>query len=175
MARGQATVEDMATSLKGVGSLASLTGNERPKRDSPLAASRPRGPTDLEAASAGSTVMPAVPSNREPPVTVSAIPRASTPERSSEATLADSESQFTDVVTVPMTARMRTRARDLAAELQRRRLDKSHRITVNVVLRVAIESFLERFDARDLGGVSSEAEMLERVARATKAPRKGLG
>lgn len=172
MARGQATVEDMTTSLMGVGSLSSLT--DRPKRDSPLAVAQPQKSTGPEATSPAAVDRAAGESKATPSVSVSRKPVADELP-APEVAMANSDAQFTDVVMVPMTARMRTQVRDLAAELQRRRQDKSHRITANVVLRVAIESFLAKFDASDLGGLSSEAELLNRVSRLTRPSRKGVG
>jgi len=62
-------------------------------------------------------------------------------------------------VTVRMTAEIRTRANVLAAELQRRRTEKTNRFTPNSVFRVAIETFLERFQLTPEDHVNSEAEL----------------
>jgi len=68
-----------------------------------------------------------------------------------------------------MTAEMRTAATLLAAELQRRRTDKSERFTANSVFRVAIERFLEDFKLAEGDHVNSERELLD-LAR-TRKPR----
>jgi hypothetical protein len=65
-----------------------------------------------------------------------------------------------------MTAEMRTRASLLAADLQRRRSDRSERLTANSVFRVAIQTFLERFTAKDFANVSTEEELRAMAARA---------
>jgi hypothetical protein len=64
-----------------------------------------------------------------------------------------------DFVTVPMPAEMRTRAHLLAAELQRKRADKSVRFTPNSVFRVAIAAFLERFQLASEDLVNSEEDL----------------
>jgi hypothetical protein len=77
---------------------------------------------------------------------------------------------YTDYVTVPMTAEMRTRASLLAAELQRRRADKSVRFTSNTVFRLAIETFLERFELEGNDRADSEDDLRRLVE--DKLPRR---
>lgn len=67
---------------------------------------------------------------------------------------------YTEQVTVPMTAEMRTSASLLAAELQRQRTKRTERFTANTVFRVAISRFLEAFRLEEGDRVNSEAELL---------------
>jgi ribosomal protein L20 len=67
-----------------------------------------------------------------------------------------------------MTAEMRTQATLLAADLQRRRTEKTVRFTANTLFRVAIEMLFESFELAPGDRVNSEEELrklvLERIS-----------
>lgn len=68
-------------------------------------------------------------------------------------------------VTVPMTAQMRSRARELAEQLQLRRSEKVERFTTNDVFRVLIEVGLERFPAQGMVDSVNTSEELKDLVR----------
>lgn len=80
--------------------------------------------------------------------------------------------RYTDPVTVPMTAEMRTQANLLAAELQRRRTEKHVRFTTSTVFRVAIETFLERFELGPDDHVNSVDELRRLVHERITAQKR---
>jgi hypothetical protein len=172
MARGSATEDDIASGIKAVGVLSAVAGTPR-RRDNPFAGdvsavtpppsttppkrqdAPPLPPSDPPAPKAA--VEETLP---EKPPRASATPRKAAPE---EVAPALAPSRFTDPVTVPLTAEMRTRATLLAAELQRRRTDRTNRFTANSVFRVAIEIVLSRFELRPGDRIDSEEELLALV------------
>lgn len=166
MARGQASGDEISSGLRSVGTLSSLAKVPGPRRDSPFAGVSPeRAPLPQP------KPQPATVERPQPAVAAPAVrstPRAEPhprpkPHREARRPRAG---EYTDEVTVPMTAEMRTRAGLLAADLQRRRSDRSERLTANSVFRVAIQTFLDRFTARDFANVSTEEELRVMVARA---------
>src|SRR6185503_21122299 len=108
-----------------------------------------------------------------PPVAPLPAKRPGRPPRPSIAKTVTAPDRYTEDVTVPMTAEMRTRATLLAAELQRRRTNKSVRFTPNTVFRVAIETLFERFELSPGDHVNSEDELrrlvLERIASGNRS------
>jgi hypothetical protein len=65
---------------------------------------------------------------------------------------------------VRMTAQMNSEVGLLAADLQRRRTERSAaRITPNSVFRVPIQVFLDSYDLSVLSGVGTEEELLQAV------------
>lgn len=72
---------------------------------------------------------------------------------------------FTERVTLSMSTEMRDEVEALARELQRRRTRKDERITANTVMRVAIQSLLERLNLEDWEAANNEAELLELARR----------
>lgn len=160
MAKGQSTDSELSMGLHAVGNLKTLSAVSGLRRDSPFA------PTPIEPP-------PAV-ENPEPianPEVIESRPR--TPKRSPGALASGPrperrtqekptrDTAHTDAVTVPMTAEMRSRASLLAAELQRRRTDRTARITANSIFRVAIQVFLDRYEISSHPGVNTEEELLE--------------
>jgi hypothetical protein len=173
MARGSATEDELAAGIRSVGVLSSVTGSERPRRDNPFAAPpvRPRASVP-EVVAASPEPEQAVPAPQVAPA-----PRKlaeSPPQPHIEEPVVES-ARYTEDVTVPMTAEMRTRANLLAAELQRRRTEKRVRFTPNTVFRVAIETFLERFELAPGDHVNSEEQLRrlvhERIGAQKRAKR----
>lgn len=179
MARGQTTEEDLRTGLQGVGAFDALRVSPGLKREN-LFATAPRALRPARPPPPEPHVEVETPLER-PPTKAGAAPRQGEtapviPEHPPEKGRAQREVLLTDPVTVPMTAEMRSKASLLAAELQRRRTEKSERITPNTVFRVAIQLFLETFDLGDAGPINSAEDLLERgrgLLRKTKkeAPR----
>lgn len=169
MARGNATEEELAAGIRSVGVLSAVAGTEGPRRDNPFAPPpAPKKPAPQERAAPAPApepkpVAPSVAISQKKPVE-----RPSRP--SSEVSPAES-SPLTDYVTVPMTAEMRSQASLLAAELQRRRTDKSIRFTANTIYQVAIETLLERFELAPEDHVNSKAELRRLVLARLGSPR----
>jgi uncharacterized small protein (DUF1192 family) len=87
---------------------------------------------------------------------------------------AGESTRYTEDVTVPMTAEMRTRVALLAAELQRRRTERRVRFTTSKVFRIAIETFLEHFELAPGDHVNSEDDLRRLVnERLTSVPVHG--
>lgn len=173
MARGSATEDELAAGIRSVGVLSAVTGSEGPRRDNPFAAPpvRPKAPPPEPVAAL------LAPEQALPTRSVASLPDQR-PERVPRPPIeepATDPARFTDPVTVPMTAEMRTRANLLAAELQRRRTEKRVRFTPNTVFRVAIETFLELFELAPGDHVNSEEEFRrlvhDRIAAFKRAKR----
>ena len=170
MARGSATEDDLAAGIRAVGTLSAVAGPEGARRDNPFAApaTSPKDPS----------VAAAIPSPR--PERQEAAPtidplldrRPGRPPRPSVETPTPEPERYTDPVTVPMTAEMRTRANLLAAELQRRRTEKRVRFTSNTVFRVAIETFFERFELAPEDRPNTEDELRRLVHERIAAGRR---
>ncbi len=157
MARGSATEEELAAGIRSVGVLSAVTGTEGPRRDNPFAPPpAPKTPAPQERAAA---VPAPEPKPATPSVAVSQKKPVERPPRLSSDVSQAEPSPLTDYVTVPMTAEMRSQASLLAAELQRRRTDKTVRFTANTVYQVAIETLLERFELAPDDHVNSKAEL----------------
>lgn len=171
MAKGRATEDDLAAGIRRVGVLGAVTAPEGTRRDSPFAA--PRTATEKPALVAG-----------EAHSSAERIVAAPTPEATRELGLheaarpsveapAPTPNRYTDPVTVPMTADMRTAANLLAAELQRRRTDRRVRFTSNTVFRVALESFFERFELAPGDRANTEDEFRRLVQARFDSGRRG--
>lgn len=72
---------------------------------------------------------------------------------------------YTEPVTVPLNAEMRDRAEALAKDLQRRRTEKSERITANTVIRVALRAMLDTFHPGSGVVVNTEADLYDAVVK----------
>lgn len=170
MARGRATEDDLAAGIRRVGVLGAVTAPES-RRDSPFAA--PRAVSEKPAlvarerpSSPEHTVAAPTPeASRDPGLQEAARPSVEAP--------APTPNRYTDPVTVPMTAEMRTRANLLAAELQRRRTDRRVRFTSNTVFRVALESFFEHFELALGDRVNTEDEFRRLVQARFGSSRRG--
>lgn len=164
MGKGQATQQEITSGLRAVGNLASLGAARGLRRDSPLAAAVGDAPPPAPGEPRPSSAAPPSPTERVPAPGRGPSPHDPGPAVERPGSPAG-RSARTDAVTVPMTADMRSRATLLAAELQRRRTARSARLTANSVFRVAIQSFLERFDLTQLEAVNSEEELLSLIRR----------
>lgn len=173
MARGRATEDELAAGIQRVGGLAAVATPEGARRDSPFAA-----PSAAPAQPAlAAAVAPSVRERRRAAPTPEAQrdQAVESPPRLSNAVPVPESSKYTDPVTVPMTAEMRTQANLLAAELQRRRTDRRVRFTSNTVFRVAVETFFEHFELAPGDRVNTEDELRrlvhERLASGRRVKR----
>lgn len=157
MARGRVTEDELAAGIRRVGGLAAVATSEGARRDSPFATPSVAPAEPILAAA----LAPSVPERRRAAPT----PRAErdraieSPPRPLIADPVPDPARYTDPVTVPMTAEMRTQANLLAAELQRRRTDRRVRFTSNTIFRVAIENFFEHFELAPGDHVNTEDEL----------------
>jgi hypothetical protein len=160
MGRGRASESELRTGLGTVGGLHHLADAGRVRKESPFGAPD----RELKPGAVAATESPA-------PVATISLPVAPKAGRKSRARQPSPTEVCGENVTVPMTWEMRAEAVAFAAELQRRRTDKSERITANAIFRVAIEVFLRTFKAPDVGGINSEAELLADALRQGKGRR----
>jgi len=178
MAKGQISEKELSEGLTSAGGLRGLVSATGSRRDSPFGAGQPsvmesKAPVAEESERVGEAakIIPTVPSEqprkqssstaspseqRRQRERVKAEPISSTPDR--KAML------FSEAVTLRMTPETRDRVNALATRLQRTRTEKLERMTANVVMRVAIEVFLETFDSDAAPVSNTEAELLE-IAR----------
>jgi hypothetical protein len=77
---------------------------------------------------------------------------------------------FSERVTLQMSPEMRDELTLLAARLQRRKTDKTERITANTIMRVAIQMVLDEIDFGEGDIINSEVD-LDRVVRAKLSGR----
>jgi len=168
MGRGNATEEELAAGIRSVGVLAAVAGTEGPRRDNPFAP--PPAPPKPVLPERVAPVPSPEPTPAAPLVAATVKKPVERPPRRSSEVEPDAGNSY-DYVTVPMTPEMRDRANLLAAELQRRRTEKSMRFTSNTVFRVAIETLLERFELSPDDRVNSEDE-LRRLVHERLGPKR---
>jgi len=173
MARGTATEDELDAGIRKVGVLSAVVSPEGPRRDNPFAmpTARSKAPAPEPPAA-----LPAPERTPAPPQVATAPERR--PERAPRPPIGEpalESGRYTDRVTVPMTAEMRTRANLLAAELQRKRTEKCVRFTPNSVVRVAIETFLEHFELSPGDHVNSEEELRRLVHERIAASKRTKG
>ena len=78
---------------------------------------------------------------------------------------------FSERVTLQMSPEMRDELTLLAARLQRRKTDKTERITANTIMRVAIQMVLDEIDFGEGDIINNEVD-LDRVVRAKLSRRE---
>jgi len=170
MAKGQITEEELSAGLRSVGNLQKL-GATGAKRDSPFGLQQTRSDvsTDRQEARAPEKVerVPEVREEKRKPPQPSKTGQSKPvpkPER-----LSPVLSELEDV-TVPLSPSARDSVGKLARDLQRKRTEKRARFTANVVIRVAVDQFLEQFKLKSGDTVNDEAELRELVRRRLGAP-----
>ena len=175
------TEDDLATGLRPLGSLGSLSRN---RRDSPFRDSRAEVKTvELPAPNEPLTPEPPpvkVATADQPPVEVKPAPPKVVPRKTSQpAPLARPEKTkaavrkadvFSERVTLQMSPEMRDQLDSIARELQRSKVSKEERITPNTVMRVAIKLFVDDFKLDRGEQVNSEDELLSAMKRKRKEP-----
>lgn len=182
--KGQVTEKDLENGLRSLGGLGSLgAAPSGARRDSPFGSEFAKRPTPVElrsrTAEAGNVALSLEPATEPvPPETanVAALPAAAsaadapgdlakrrTPRRQKRPeTKVD---LVPERVTLLMSPEMRDRVNLLAAKLQRRKKNKTERITANTVLRVAVLSLLNTFKLEEGDAPNTEEELLELVQR----------
>ena len=182
MAKGQVTEEDLSAGLKSIGSLGTLTSSGG-RRDSPFGKDFAKTPSPEALQVKEITLAPtnntAELKAREPsPVATQLASKPKViPERKAVAVKESREEGqrveeskrkadiLTERITLQMRSEMRDDLNDLARKLQRKKTDKSERITANSVMRVAIQSFLESFELKDSLAPNTEEELLQAVTK----------
>jgi hypothetical protein len=191
MAKGHVTDQELESGLKSLGGLGNIAGSGA-KRDSPFGVEFARKATpeavpealpvqpeperriDLKPVREVTPTPPATapqsPEARRPPPVRAArdpAPRANEGFRPVEF-LSDIPTRksdcFTERVTLQMGPDMRDDLNLLAARLQRRKTDKSERITANTIMRVAIRILLDEVDL-GTGEVANSETDLHRIVR----------
>jgi hypothetical protein len=171
MPKGQVTDEELASGLRGMGGLSSLSPV---KRDSPFRDSRTEAKTvDVRAQkSAEAQTQPRLAGPRAEeaalPPTAASIPESRTakPSRSEKRKAAQRKADiYSDRVTLQISPEMRDEVDDLARRLQRSKAIKGERITSNSVMRVAIQLFIDQFQMNLGETPNSESELMELVRR----------
>jgi hypothetical protein len=194
MAKGQVTPEDLATGIKSFGGLSSLGGAPRPVRDNPFRDTRtePAQPQPVVAVAAPepapevprlevinghdtagvgegtSKLVASKPPRERKPVAPRPAQRPAAPVPIAEPNAVGREKKtelYTEQVSVPLNAEIRDRAEALAKELQRRRTDKSERITTNTVIRVALRAMLDAFHLPEAAAINTESELYDAVLK----------
>jgi hypothetical protein len=189
MAKGNVTDEDFASSLRSLGGLGGIASSGA-RRDSPFGSDfarkvppdtssepRPAQPDvektiDLKPAREIASA-PAVTPLKDPGTKLSPPPRvAVTPkprEKAKPIEIAPRIStrkldSFSEKVTIQMAPDMRDELNLTASKLQRRKTDKSERITANTLMRIAIRILLDEVDL-EAGEIGNTEEELLRIAR----------
>jgi len=194
MAKSQVTEDDIAQGIQSLGGFGGLSG-QKPRRDSPFGSDF-AAKKDLKPSPAPAVVENRAPAIATPSPIITAEPLAkkvevlsppkeesapaSVPIKVSPVKKAISKpidesreghpksDECTERITLQMTPEMRDELNELARGLQRGRREKGERITANTLMRVAIQSFIDSFDAKVLGGVSSEEELFQEMKMARK-------
>lgn len=190
MAKGHVTDQELESGLKSLGGLGGIAGSGA-RRDSPFGVEfarkatpeavpeprpvqpEPEKPIDLkpvrEVAPTLAATAPESPEARRPPpirVAMDPAPRVNEGFRPVDV-LSDiptrKSDSFTERVTLQMGPDMRDDLNLLAARLQRRKTDRSERITANTIMRVAIRILLDEVDLGTGEVANSETDLLRIV------------
>lgn len=182
MAKGQVSEQELSEGLASAGGLGGIVSASGARRDSPFAPSQAvratPEPIAEDPASENRPSKPEAKTHDKAPAPTPRKPRAVRREtkpgpesaaspRPSAATAAEPSGGKARVcsesVTLPMPPELRDHVNALATRLQRTRTEKVERMTANVVMRVAIEVFLEKYDPDDAPVSNTEAGLLEAV------------
>ena len=185
MAKGQVTEKDLESGLRSLGGLGGLGGGGGARRDSPFgtdfvkktapAQAKPlhtqTGNTALKLQPEGDGAASPDPEPEAPAPLAVADPTPvveETSKRRSPRRQKKPETKidlFPERVTVLMSPDMRDRINSLAAKLQRKKSDKSERITANTIHRVALSVLLSNLKLEDSDAPNTEEELLELAQR----------
>lgn len=186
MAKGQVSEKELSEALSSAGGLGGIVGASGARRDSPFGMGSPRAPEAVDPAI--KSVRVAVPPAHQTPASGGELrgqapPPSSVRDTNAKKTALKTPSRekagpspeaptgavsnklsiCSDSVTLPVPPELRDRVNTLATRLQRMRTEKIERMTANVVMRVAIEAFIEKFDPDKAPVSNTEAELLETV------------
>ena len=189
MPKGKVTEDELSKSIKSIGSFSSITGEGRPRRDSPFGATASeQQPEQAQPEKVVEMLLPegqatqaVVQQTPQPEQTARArVIRERAPESVQEAAqqvrVVEEEVEptpkpprkadlYPEKVLVNMNKEMRDAVDDLAKELHRQRTTKDERITGNTVIRVAIRSFLDSFELGEGDVANNEEELLQLVEK----------
>ena len=190
MAKGQVSDEELAAGLKSLGGGLGGIASTGARRDSPFATPAPRIPVPIPATSpldghaankvSEKTIDVALKEETKiPPVkqvlpevkaTVKAVkPLLShTKEKSVKEPVQAKSDNFSERITLQMSPEMRDELNDLARKLQRRKTDKSERITANTLMRASIQFMLDNLELGEVDRPNNEGEVLELFERRLK-------
>lgn len=175
MPKGQVTDEELASGLRSMGGLSSLT---TVKRDSPFRDSRADAKTvevPLPNQSARTNESPPAVAREKPPSRPAALPAAvktNPVEKAARVEKRKASQRKADIyserVTLQMSPAMRDEVDELARRLQRSKTSKDERITANTVMRTAVRLVLEHFEPDGLEIANTEEEFYRILARRLK-------
>ena len=154
MAKGQITEKDLELGVKTAGGFSGLSKVTR--RDSPFGVEHAKSTVEEKEKTVEVKVETPKESIEVKKVSVKTI---SSKEKESK-TKAEI---FSEKITLNISPEMRDKAEMLARSLQRKKADKSERITANTIYRVAIKAMLENEKFIDDHSPNTEKEMLELV------------
>ena len=172
MPKGQVTDEELASGLRSMGGLSSLTTVKRdsPFRDSRAAAKTVEVPVPNESPRINEA--PPAGSREKPPSRPAALPAAVKANPVEKAPRAEKRKPsqrkadtYSERITLQISPEMRDEVDSLAREIQRSKATKEERITANSVMRVAIRHFLDVFRLRQGDRVNTEEELLALLKR----------
>jgi hypothetical protein len=193
MAKGSVTDQELESSLKSLGGLGGITSSGA-RRDSPFGSDfvkKTASEVAIEAPKAEPEVVKTVELRSVPdsvsnvaelkapspeikrvsaPIRSVAEPKPRPTERAKPVEIvpempARKSDGFSERVTLQMGPEMRDELNLLAAKLQRRKTDKTERITANTIMRVAIRVLLDEVDLGE-GDIANNEEDLLRIVRA---------
>ncbi len=172
MAKGRVSDEELEEGLASAGGLGGFVSASKVRRDSPFGVEHVRAvrrePPAEPKHSNVKAIEPAAKVEQEvkPPQAKRPVRAKPEPKKLIEVAVPEREALAganSEKVSLPMPVELRDAISDLAKKLQRMRTEKTERITSNTVMRVAIQVFIERFDADKAPISNTEAELLEAV------------
>lgn len=156
MAKGQITEKDLEIGLKSAGG--GFSGlSKATRRDSPFGVEHAKPAVEQQKEK---TVELKVETPKEPTEVKKVSPKATVNKEKEVKTKAEI---FSEKITLNISPEMRDRAEMLARSLQRKKADKSERITANTIYRVAIKALLENEKFIDAHSPNTEGELLELI------------
>ncbi len=171
MAKGQVTEEDIEIGLREAGGFSGLT-RASTRRDSPFGVEHAKQPIEEKTIGVETSTTKNFQKEVNKPIEVKRkveVKKASSNsvKKSTEELIVDEKTTkaglFSERITLNITPDMRERAEMLARGLQRRKLDKSERITANTLYRVAIQALLESEEFVKTISPNTEEELLEKI------------
>jgi len=170
MAKGQVTEKDLELGLKKAGGFSGLS--KKTRRDSPFGQEHAKPVAEPQISQSEKRLKPekVVSEKVASKKIVEVNKKASSPNSSlkknienAEKALATKAETFSERITLNITPDMRDKAEMIARGLQRRKADRTERITANTIYRVAIEALLADEDFLKNISPNTEQELLDAV------------
>jgi len=165
MAKGQVTEKDLELGLKKAGGFSGLS--KKTRRDSPFGQEHAKPVAEPQISQSEKRLKPEKVVSEK---IVEVNKKASSPNSSlkknienAEKALATKAETFSERITLNITPDMRDKAEMIARGLQRRKADRTERITANTIYRVAIEALLADEDFLKNISPNTEQELLDAV------------